>query len=154
MAKDSESGKTRKDYWQQRFSALPAVASPRFRQPTRTRDTGAPPVRLQKPRKPREPKRLPYVPTVAPPDLSWRFVTRRERAAKLRERMEVFSAIYNAGWLLRNAQYGPSGPREDIAWRFLAVMEAELRACKDPEALIYAIADTIACSPHGLPWEG
>ena len=90
-----------------------------------------------------------------PPGYLWkRFRTRRERAAQLRVRMSSFTTIYNAGWLVRDAQSSHEDRRQDLAWRFIAVLQNELRDCHDPEALIYAIADTIACSPHGLPWEG
>lgn len=96
------------------------------------------------------------VPLSAQPldDPSRQFVSRRERAARLRARMAQFSTIYNAGYMVRDAMHGPDERRQDYAWRFLAVLQNEVKTCHDAEALIYAVADAITASPHGVPWEG
>ena len=82
-----------------------------------------------------------------------RYRSRRERAAELRERMASFTAIYNAGWLVRDAQSTNTQRRDEAMMRFVAVLLQEMRTCRDFEALIYAVADTITCSRHGVPWE-
>jgi hypothetical protein len=94
----------------------------------------------------------------APSDLppvhfAGRYRSRRERAAELRERMACFAAIYNAGWLVRDAQYGSTERVQQSVMRFVAVLLQEMRSCNDFEALIYAVADTLTCSRHGVPWE-
>lgn len=78
----------------------------------------------------------------------------RRRAADLRARMAGFSGIYNAAWMVRYSQCGDSARRERAARDFCQVLAKELTKCTDPEALIFAVADSITCSPHGLPWEG
>lgn len=79
---------------------------------------------------------------------------RRAQAAQLRERMEKFSGIYNAAWLLRDARHGVPLRRQELAWRFANALAKELLKTLDHEALLYAVADSITCSPLGLPWEG
>ena len=86
-------------------------------------------------------------------DLSGRFRSRRERAAELRERMQTFSRIYNAGWLLRDSYFGPDARRREMVERFLAVMAEEARGTQDYEALLFATADAVTCGSHGCPWE-
>lgn len=88
-----------------------------------------------------------------PVHFAGRYRSRRERAAELRERMAFFTAIYNAGWLVRDAQYGPTERLEQSVMRFVAALLLEMRTCSDFEALIYAAADTLTCSRHGVPWE-
>jgi len=85
--------------------------------------------------------------------LERRFRTRRERAAELEERMHQFSGIYNAGWIVRNAYFGPEQRLHESVMQFIAVMLTELRETRDYEALVFAIADTLTASPHGVPWE-
>lgn len=78
----------------------------------------------------------------------------RQRAADLRERMATFGGIYHAAWMVRYFQHGDPARRKKAAVDFCQVLMAELPKCTDPEALIFAVADSITCSPHGLPWEG
>jgi len=65
----------------------------------------------------------------------------------------MFSAIYNAGWLVRDAYFGPRQRSEEMMMRFVAVLLQEMRNCRDIEALIFAVTDTLTCSRHGVPWE-
>jgi hypothetical protein len=85
--------------------------------------------------------------------LEGRFRSRRERAAELHERMLKFSAIYNAGWLVRDAYFGSDQRQHDAVMAFIAVVLQELRTTQDYEACLFAVADTLTCSAHGLPWE-
>lgn len=85
--------------------------------------------------------------------LSHRFRSRRERASALKERMQSFSRIYNAGWLLRDSYFGPDARRRGMVQRFLAVMADEARGTQDFEALLFAAADAVTCGSHGCPWE-
>lgn len=87
------------------------------------------------------------------PNLEWRFRSRRERAAELQERMNQFGAIYRAGWMLRNAYFGPSARRHKAVMQFVAALLVALRDTDDYEACLYAVADTMMCSPLGVPWE-
>ena len=89
----------------------------------------------------------------APITFDGRFRNRRERAVEMRERMQQFAEIYNAGWALRDAYFGPDQRRERAMMKFLATMLDALRTTDDYEALIYAIADTVTASKHGVPWE-
>jgi transcriptional regulator with XRE-family HTH domain len=77
----------------------------------------------------------------------------RGRVRQLQERMSVFSSIYNGAWLVRDSWYGPAMRRQECVWRFVNVLARELQDCHDYEALIYAVADALTCSPHGVPWE-
>jgi DNA-binding transcriptional regulator YiaG len=77
----------------------------------------------------------------------------RGRVRQLQERMSVFSSIYNAVWLVRHSWYGPAMQRQEYVWQFVNVLARELQDCHDYEALIYAVADALTCSPHGVPWE-
>jgi hypothetical protein len=86
-------------------------------------------------------------------DLSGRFRSRRERASELKERMQGFSRIYNAGWMLRDSYFGPDARRREMVERFLAVMAEEARGTQDYEALLFAAADAVTCGSHGCPWE-
>ena len=78
----------------------------------------------------------------------------RVRSAKLRARMMRFNKIYNAAWMVRHAQHGTPEQREAKVREFINVLRRELEKCRDPEALIFAVADSITAFPHGLPWEG
>lgn len=78
---------------------------------------------------------------------------RRSRAVRLRQRMLTFSAIYNAAWLVRDSWLGPSLRRQARVWEFVKTLARELQTCSDYEALLYAVADSLTLSPHGLPWE-
>lgn len=89
-----------------------------------------------------------------PPVSFERWQSRRARAAALRERMQFFSAIYNAAWMVRDSQHGSADRRDLCIRRFVAVLIRELRDCRDPEALIFAVADSITASALGVPWEG
>ncbi len=80
-------------------------------------------------------------------------IGRRARAARLRQRMAVFSDIYNSGWHIRNSWGATSLRRQELAWEFAKVLARELQRRRDYEALIYAVADALTCSPHGVPWE-
>jgi hypothetical protein len=82
-----------------------------------------------------------------------RFVNRRQRAAELERRMLVFAAVYNAACLLRNSWHGSPVRRAECAKRFADVLAHELHDCGDHEALLYAVADALYCSPLGVPWE-
>lgn len=85
--------------------------------------------------------------------LEGRFRSRRERAAEMQERMYQFQEIYNAGWAVRNAYFGPDQQSHKMMMLFLAALLRALRTPQDYEALIYAVADTLTASPHGVPWE-
>lgn len=67
--------------------------------------------------------------------------------------MFAFSDIYNAAWMVRYYQLGGDLVRQQAIEKFCAALLHELETTKDREALIYAVADSITCSPHGLPWE-
>lgn len=82
-----------------------------------------------------------------------RFINKRERAAELQARMLKFSAIYNAGCLLRHAWHGSVGRREECVRAFADALSRELQQAGDAEALIYAVADSLYSSPLGVPWE-
>ena len=123
------------DYWRARFAPLVVKPSP-------------PPA----PQKRTAPVLVPSTDMV-PISFEGRWRSRRERAAELRERMAAFGAIYNAGWLVRDAYFGPTQRSEQMVMRFVAVLLQEMRTCNDFEALIYAAADTLTCSRHGVPWE-
>ena len=43
--------------------------------------------------------------------------------------------------------------KQECAWRFVNVPARELQRTRDYEALIYAVADPLTTSPHGVPWE-
>jgi hypothetical protein len=75
------------------------------------------------------------------------------RAVKLRARMLQFNGIYNAAWFVRMAEHGAPDYRAEKVARFLNALKRELENCRDPEALIFAIADSLTAFPRGLPWE-
>ena len=78
---------------------------------------------------------------------------KRERAMDLQERMRKFTEIYNAGWLVRDAYYGAEERQREAVMRFIAAMLQELRSTQDYEACLFAVADALYCSRHGVPWE-
>jgi hypothetical protein len=78
---------------------------------------------------------------------------RRQRVAELQARMLRFSAVYNAATVLRDAWHGSAGRRHECVVALAAVVARELQQTQDPEALLYALADSLYCSPHGVPWE-
>lgn len=82
-----------------------------------------------------------------------RFVNRRQRAAELQARMLKFSAIYNAACLLRHAWHGSAVRRQQCAQGLADAVVMELKQAKDPEAVLYSLADSLYCSPLGVPWE-
>jgi hypothetical protein len=129
------------DYWRTRFAPLAVNPSPPPA-PAKRRSSGI-----------RSP--IPLVqPDLPPANFETRWQSRRARASALRERMQVFSSIYNAAWLIRDSQHGCANRREDLVRQFVAVLAIELRDCRDYEALIFAVADALTASPNGLPWEG
>jgi len=90
---------------------------------------------------------------LSPVVLEGRWRNRRERAAELRERMAVFAAIYNAGWLVRDSYFGSRQLNDQRILQFVAVLISELRDCRDAEALMFAVADALTASKHGVPWD-
>ena len=80
-------------------------------------------------------------------------IGKRERAAALELRMLRFSDIYNAATLLRHAWLGSEARRQQCIAALAAVLVRELQQAEDIEALIYALADSLYCSPLGVPWE-
>lgn len=76
-----------------------------------------------------------------------------DRAKRLRARMLQFNKIYNLAWHVRSAQHGREGWRQDKVERLKNALLKELQKCKDPEALLYAVADALTAYPNGLPWE-
>lgn len=93
-------------------------------------------------------------PAAASPKKAGQWATPRQRAAALRARMAEFRAIYNAGWYIRNYMHGDPDRMAAAAAQFCDVVAAEIARATDKEALIYAIADTLTCSPYGVPWAG
>ena len=89
-----------------------------------------------------------------PPTLSEpRWKSRRERAMELRARMDGCGEIRNAGWLVRDAYFGPRARLREMVKRFLESFAAELRRNEDFEAVLFAAADALFSSPLGVPWE-
>ena len=82
-----------------------------------------------------------------------RFRSSRERANELRERMAKFSRIYNAGWMVRNAYYGPTARQDEAVKVLIAAMIEELRTTSDYTACMFALADALYASPSGVPWD-
>lgn len=104
---------------------------------------------------------VPLVAAVLPPSpppevlnlLSGRGVSSRARVAALRERMFRFSAIYNAAYMVRHSQYRSDSVRQESMRRFVVALVQEMRHCRDFEALMYAVADSLTSNPLGVPWE-
>ncbi len=67
--------------------------------------------------------------------------------------MAVFSAIYSAGYMVRDRYFGADEQRQEKAMEFIAVMLQEMRQTNDLEALLFAVADALYASPLGVPWE-
>ena len=82
-----------------------------------------------------------------------RFRSKRERANALRQRMNAFSAIYNAAYIVRDAYFSSDHRRHEAVMQLVAALLQELRATQDYEACIFAIADALYASPLGVPWE-
>ena len=78
----------------------------------------------------------------------------RVRAVRLRTRMLQFHTIYNAAWSVRASQHGAPDYRSRKVALFVDALRKELEDCKDEEALIFAIADSLTAFPRGAPWEG
>lgn len=93
-------------------------------------------------------------PTAPDVDAQVRRASPRQRAAALRQRMMRFSTVYNAGWHIRYCLHGDPKRLAEAAAKFCEVIANEIASATDKEALIYAIADTVTCSPYGVPWEG
>jgi hypothetical protein len=85
--------------------------------------------------------------------LEGRFRSRRERSNELQARMRAFAPLYNAGWCVRDAYFGPDERRREKVMQFVAVLLQLMRQTDDFEALIFATADTLYASPLGVPWE-
>ena len=79
--------------------------------------------------------------------------SKRERAMYLQERMRKFTEIYNAGWFVRDAYFGAEDRQREAVMKFIAAMLQELRSTQDYEACLFAVADALYCSRHGVPWE-
>jgi len=97
---------------------------------------------------------LPLDSEMPPVNFEGRWESKRTRAAKLRERMQCFPSIYNAAWMVRDSWHGSAHRRDECMRRLVAVFLSELKECRDVEALIFAVADAITASAHGVPWEG
>ena len=67
--------------------------------------------------------------------------------------MRAFAAIYNAGWYVRDAYWGPDQRRREKVMDFIAALIQELRETDDYEALLFSVADALYASPLGVPWE-
>lgn len=83
-----------------------------------------------------------------------RRIGRRQRAAQMEARMLKHSAIYNSAALLRDAWHGSDERRAQCASVMAQAVREALQAPQcDCEAVLYATADAICCSPMGTPWE-
>jgi hypothetical protein len=71
--------------------------------------------------------------------------------------MLKFHAIYNAAAMLRDSWHGSVARRLDCAMRLAQALAQEVQCGgADPEtveALLYAVADALYCSPLGVPRE-
>ncbi len=76
------------------------------------------------------------------------------RAVKLRGRMSQFNAIYQAAWMVRYTQHSRADIRQAKVDAFMRALKIEMEHCRDPEALMFAVADAITAFPYGVPWEG
>jgi hypothetical protein len=86
--------------------------------------------------------------------VSPRAIGRRQRAAALEKRMLKFSGVYNAAALLRDSWHGAEERRQACAQTLAdVVLQALQQPEADVEALLYALADSLCCSPLGTPWE-
>lgn len=77
----------------------------------------------------------------------------RQHAAKLRIRMNKFSSIYNAAWMVRHYQRTSGKGLEKAINDFCVALARELERAADKEALLYAVAESLTISPYGVPWE-
>jgi len=80
-------------------------------------------------------------------------IGRRERAKALQDRMLAHPEIYNAAALLRDAWRGGERRRLECVAALAAVLALDLATVQDTESVIYALADSLYCSPLGVPWE-
>ena len=80
-------------------------------------------------------------------------IGRRERAVRLAERMLAFSSVYQAAWLVRDSWHGRPERQAECINKMAEAVKTELERTSDREALLYAIADALYCSPLGVPWE-
>jgi hypothetical protein len=71
----------------------------------------------------------------------------------VREKMLAHSAIYNAAWLVRDSWHGSPERRQERMWRFVNTLARELQRTTDYEPLVFAVADALTASTHGVPWE-
>lgn len=76
------------------------------------------------------------------------------RAVKLRARMSKFSEIYHAAWMVRYTQHSIPEVRQAKVEKFMHALRSAMENCRDPEALMFAVADAITSFPYGVPWEG
>ena len=67
--------------------------------------------------------------------------------------MLKFSAIYNAAYHVRASYFLRDAKLQEAAARLVFVVLEELPRAEDKEACLFAIADALYCSPHGVPWE-
>ena len=72
----------------------------------------------------------------------------------MRARMLKFDEIYNAAWMLRSAQHGSEDNKNERVQKLIAVLKGAIEKGDDPEALIFAVADSMTAFPYGVPWEG
>ena len=80
-------------------------------------------------------------------------IGRRERARALQNRMLAHHEIYNAAALLRDAWRGSAARRLECSACLAEALAKDLATAQDKEALLYALADSLYCSPLGVPWE-
>lgn len=76
------------------------------------------------------------------------------RAVKLRARMAKFTEIYQAAWMVRYTQHSNPEVRQAKVAKFMSALKIEMENCRDPEALMFAVADALTSFPYGVPWEG
>lgn len=141
MAKNSSVKKPRKDFSGFAFEIIEEV----------TDQATAPDVESPKQAHIRRPPNALHL--LPPEETGVKWESARTRAAKLRARMLQFNRVYNAAWRVRYFQHGAPAARAEAVEKFVAVIQRELRNCKDPEALIFAIADALSAFPRGAPWE-
>ena len=82
------------------------------------------------------------------------FESSRVRAGRLRGRMSQFDSIYHAAWMVRYTQHAKPEIRQARVDEFMRALKIEMENCRDPEALMFAVADAITAFPYGVPWEG
>ena len=80
-------------------------------------------------------------------------IGRRERARALQNRMLAHHEIYNAAALLRDAWRGSEARRLECVAVLAEALALDLATVQDTESVLYAVADSLYCSPLGVPWE-